>query len=207
MVKSNQVFAYGSLVNSRAQPAGVRTEPGILHGWIRQWMHCVETSNGRVCVLTIVRRPKAKLLGLILINDDQKLANLDDREIGYSRVRVSVRPSSWPRGPKTLSCFAYVGDTPHHRPGSLEFPIWRSYLDCVLSGYLELGGAQAVERFIASTEGWESPILDDRAQPRYPRAINLRSDEQDTIDGVLTRSGLLRNLVTANEEKSPRRKS
>jgi hypothetical protein len=158
-------------------------------------MHCIETPHGKICALTVASDAHVEIAGLVLFHNVRGLAELDQRESGYSRVRVPVRLDSPDPSMAELDCFTYVGDSAYHRPGCNEFPIWRSYLDCVLAGYFELGGYRAIEDFIASTLGWGVPILDDRRAPRYPRAVALTSDQQRGIDETLAKHGLLKNLI------------
>lgn len=198
MMSDKLVFAYGSLVNSRARPAGVRTVPATLLGWVRQWMHCVETAQGKTCVLMAAPSPATKIQGLVLIYDNGDFVELDEREVGYFRVKVSARLLTPELAKENIDCYVYVGNMAHRRPGSNEFPIWRSYLDCILAGYLELGGRPAAEDFIATTQGWGAPILDDRHRPRYPRAVSLTPAELHEIDDILEQHSLLRNLVPAS---------
>jgi glutathione-specific gamma-glutamylcyclotransferase len=194
-VNDEPVFAYGSLVNSRARPPGVHSVPGILSGWVRQWMHCIETPQGKICALTVAPDARVEIAGLVLFQSAPGLADLDQRESGYSRVRVPVHLERPDPIMAEIDCFAYVGDSAHYKRGSDEYPLWRSYLDCVLAGYFELGGRGAMESFIASTHGWDAPILDDRRTPRYPRAVALTSDLERGIDRTLAEHGLLKNLV------------
>ncbi len=169
--------------------------PGILPGWVRQWMHCIETPHGKICALTVAPDARVAIAGLVFFHNIRGLAELDQRESGYSRVQVPARLDSHDHSTAELDCFTYVGDSAHHRSGSNEFPIWRSYLDCVLAGYFQLGGPRAMEDFIASTQGWDTPILDDRRTPRYRRAVSLASDLERGIDETLAKHGLLKNLV------------
>ena len=75
----------------------------------------------------------------------------------------------------------YVGDTAHRRPATSECPIWLSYVDCVLAGYFELGGAAAVDAFITSTTGWDAPLRDDRGAPLYSRAVKLNDQQKQKL--------------------------
>lgn len=158
-------------------------------------MHCIETPHGKICALTVAPDPRVAIAGLVLFHDIRGFDELDQRESGYSRGPVPARLDSPDHSTAGLGCFTYVGDPAHHRSGSNEFPIWRSYLDCVLAGYFELGGHWAMEDFIASTQGWDAPILDDRQTPLYPRAVALASDLERGIDETLAKHGLLKNLV------------
>ncbi|MEM9427313.1 MAG: gamma-glutamylcyclotransferase, partial [Pseudomonadota bacterium] len=56
-------------------------------------------------------------------------------------------------------------------------PILLSYIDVVVQGYFRIGGEVAVEAFFHTTDGWDAPVLDDRAAPRYPRHQSLSSEE------------------------------
>jgi hypothetical protein len=47
-----------------------------------------------------------------------------------------------------------------------------------------------VADFFATTEGWDSPVLDDRAAPRYPRARHLEADERALVDSHLAALGV-----------------
>jgi cation transport protein ChaC len=179
------VFAYGSLVNRHTRQNGVEAIPARLHGWVREWKHCVNTDHGGVCALTVTPDPAIEIRGVVLLWETARMKELDEREIGYSQVRVKVSLDVSTGRSQEADCILYVGRSDYYLPGSREFPIWRSYLDCILSGYLELGGRQAVEEFIASTRGWDTPILDDRQKPRYFRAVTLTSDQQSQIDEIL----------------------
>jgi len=169
--------------------------PGILPGWVRQWMHCIETPQGKICALTAAPDARVEIAGLVLLQSAHGLAELDQRESGYFRVRVPVHLETPDPAVAEIDCFTYISNSAHYKHGSPEFPIWRSYLDCVLAGYFELGGREAMESFVASTQGWDAPILDDRRTPRYPRAVALTSGLERGIDRTLAEHGLLENLV------------
>ena len=64
-----------------------------------------------------------------------------------------------------------------------------SYVDVVVQGYRQQFGAQGVADFFATTDGWEAPILDDRAAPRYPRAQRLDRADQLLVDHHLAAVG------------------
>jgi cation transport protein ChaC len=192
---ASAVFAYGSLVNRLARPAGLRSAPAVLPHWARHWRHCIQTPHGRICALTVAPDPDTSIRGVVLFCEADTVEELDQREIDYHQVRVSVRLDAPEAGMEEVGCVVHVGDLAYDRAGSYEFPIWRSYLDCVLAGYIELGGRCAAEDFIASTRGWNVPILDDRGDPKYPRAVALRSHELREIDEILALHGLLSNVV------------
>jgi hypothetical protein len=64
----------------------------------------------------------------------------------------------------------YRSKPSQYRPGSLAFPVWYSYAEAVLHGFLAAFPTGGVEAFIASTGGGTVPIVDDRAAPLYRRA-------------------------------------
>ena len=66
-----------------------------------------------------------------------------------------------------------------------DHPILLSYVDAVLQGYLREFGEAGAERFCATTEGWNTPVLNDRAAPVYPRAQRLTMVEQTFVDDML----------------------
>lgn len=197
MMNRTPVFAYGSLVNRGARTREVSAIPAFLVGWARQWMHCIETSHGKLCALTVAEKAYTRIEGALLFYDSRSLAELDQREIGYLRTTVSVRIPARPGQEQIIQSWIYTSDQEYRRPGNAEFPIWRSYLDTVLAGYLRLGGRDALLSFVASTECWDTPILDDRYSPKYPRAVSLSESDLAEIDDVLEKAGLLSYLSNA----------
>lgn len=187
------IFAYGSLVNRKTWSEVSLKFEGILPGWVRQWRHCIVTSFGKVCVLNVAPKPEKELEGLVLETRD--IAALDRREIGYSQTKVSVYPHLRDRE-KTVDCSLYIGDEKHCRRGDREFPVWLSYLDVVLLGYSWWGGRPAIEKFVASTEDWDVPILNDRNLPKYPRSFALSREEEEIVNDILDRYGLMGNLFS-----------
>ena len=146
-----------------------------------------------MCVLTIEPSASDVVRGVVLHCDAAAKKALDRREVGYEQHGVAVLDSSAPGRP--IDCITYVGTTAHREPAKRESPIWRSYLDCVLAGFLALGGEAALEEFITSTGSWDGPILDDRDKPRYSRAVSLSGTQAHAIDEALARHNLLANLV------------
>lgn len=191
------IFAYGSLVNSAARPKKLESISAFLPGWSREWMHRITTPQGQVCALTVGEDVPTSIKGVVLVGDDGEHFEIDEREIGYDRVLVTVRMVGECESP--LSCSLYVGTQADRGPATRAYPIWRSYLDCVLSGYLSLGGLDAVEEFVKTTRGWPAPILDDRESPKYPRAVQLTDNEKDAIDSVLRKHHLLSDLLTPTD--------
>ncbi|MBT0585342.1 gamma-glutamylcyclotransferase [Alteromonas oceanisediminis] len=62
-----------------------------------------------------------------------------------------------------------------------EFPIHQTYIDTCLSGSLQHGGIDEAWRFMTSTAGWDH-IVNDRDEPRYPRAARVSPAVINIID-------------------------
>jgi hypothetical protein len=185
------IFSYGSLVNPHARPATVASWPAVLPGWVREWMHCVETPHGKVCALTASPDPAVELHGLLLAFTPAAADELARREIGYAQQAEVVRLKVPGADGGLRGCQIFTSPPSVHRTGSIEYPIWRSYLDFVLAGYWAMGGGEAVEDFIRTTRGWETPILDDRDRARYPRVAAPDPAVKSRIGEILARSGVL----------------
>ncbi len=109
-------------------------------------------------------------------------AALDKREHGYERLIIPEDQLS----PSAKNVSVYKSLPKNDQLGDAAFPILQSYLDCVLQGFLHVHGPNAPAAFIATTDGWETPILQDRGAPHYPRAITLSDEEAAHIDQLLT---------------------
>lgn len=79
----------------------------------------------------------------------------------------------------------YEADPDQTAPPSAQHPILLSYLDVVISGFQTLMGDAGPAHFFETTTGW-GPILDDRANPAYPRAQPLTPAIRDTVDAALS---------------------
>ncbi|HYM01094.1 MAG TPA: gamma-glutamylcyclotransferase family protein, partial [Blastocatellia bacterium] len=169
--------------------------PASLQGWSRDWSHRISITNGKLCALSVTPDPGCCIEGVVLSLGENELIEMDRREIGYERVPVTVQTLG-PGTGSSLDCAAYVGLPAFHGPATVEYPIWRSYLDCVMAGYIELGGPEAAERFVTSTRGWPAPILNDRRSPKYPRAVRLTQKMQEIVDDILRTHRLLEMLFS-----------
>lgn len=190
------IFVYGSLVNPLARPPDLRAVTAELVGWRRAWAHRIETPQGNVCGLTVALEEHATVKGIVLLHDGAEPFDFDEREIGYERVPVAVRLIGSESPGELTECFVYAGHERHRGCATREFPIWRSYLDCVALGFLHLGGVEALDEFISSTSGWDAPILDDRASPKYPRALTITAAQELLIEDALRRNGVPRNMLS-----------
>jgi hypothetical protein len=81
------------------------------------------------------------------------------------------------------NCTIYVCETLERKLPSKDFPVNASYIDTCLKGCLEVGGIDEVKRFVNSTKHWPDVFkLDDRLNPKYPRASAIRLSDYEIFD-------------------------
>ncbi len=182
-MNSAYFFGYGSLVN-RATHGFDGARCARLAGWRRAWRR---SPIRDVCFLTVVPAPGHSLLGLIAPVPAGDWAALDARERAYSRqdARAAIT-HDLPHSPQ-IALYA-IAPAHHHPPGPGN-AILLSYLDVVVQGYLAEYGPEGVAHFFATTDGWQAPVLDDRAAPLYPRAQSLSAAERALVSAGLARVG------------------
>ncbi|WP_299566823.1 gamma-glutamylcyclotransferase family protein [uncultured Sulfitobacter sp.] len=168
-------FGYGSLVN-RDTHGYTNAARAQLKGWRRAW---VRTPVRELAFLSVVPDEDSVIDGLIAQVPNADWIALDTRETGYARL-PSDRAVHHDLDPATqISHYSvpqetWVADGDHR--------ILLSYLDVVVQGYLREYGAQGVAQFFDTTDGWDTPILNDRTAPRYPRALTLSAQETALVD-------------------------
>jgi len=179
------VFGYGSLVNLDTHPFRP-SHPVRLKGWQRTWRHWINTPERQVVSLTVAPHEGAEMDGLLIWVETAQQSALDARERGYERIILPK--DTFPDAPDgEVLLYQSLTD----QAGSATHPILQSYLDCVLKGFEVMGGPNAVSQFIAETGGWSTPIYKDRADPIYPRAIDLTEPEAARYDAALAASGAI----------------
>lgn len=169
-------FGYGSLVN-RATHSYERAQTAQITGWRRAWRRSLRRD---LCYLTAIPDPNSRIDGLIAAVPNADWEALDLREIAYVRQDASHQVRHQISPAPEVAVYAIAPDV--HHPTTPETPILLSYLDVVVQGYLAEFGEAGVTRFFASTDGWDTPILNDRAAPRYPRAQTLNRSETALVD-------------------------
>lgn len=175
-------FGYGSLVN-RATHAHENPSATKAFGWRRAW---VSTNLRPRPFLTAVRAPGAEILGLVAEVNGSWDA-LDAREGAYERH--ILEQSEHPLGPdRDLRIYAIAPDIIMSKP--TREPFLLSYLDVVVQGYFREFGAEGVTHFFATTDGWNRPVLNDRAAPVYSRAQRLSDAETEIVDHHLAQIGV-----------------
>ena len=172
-------FGYGSLVNLATHDFP-NPRPAVLKGWRRAWRH---TDLRPVAFLTAIPDPDSEIEGMIahVPNDDWDA--LDQREWAYDRVPAThsiIHPLT-----HDVEIAVYAVPPQRQTEPSNRHPLLLSYIDVVIQGYLRAFGPDGVDRFFATTDGWDAPILNDRAEPRYPRHQQLKPDETAFVDDHL----------------------
>lgn len=176
-------FGYGSLVNELTWARPYQMQPAEVNNWTREWKHCVDTPFGKVCALTASRSQGRKLQGVLIRCTAAELHEVDLREIGYQRDRLESSDIEIETAADDK--FIYRSKSNCYRDGDENYPLWLSYIEVVLFGYLRVFGEEGVDQFIATTSGWDTPVLDDRLNPIYPRAGQLTPNIRSLIDRKL----------------------
>jgi len=182
-------FGYGSLVNEFTWPRPYQKEPGKIQNWRREWKHCVDASFGRICALTVSHASNSRIQGVFIRCAYSELKEVDDREIGYERVELPFGDVVAATNPLPPRLFLYQSTSECYRAGNRDYPIWLSYIEVVMDGYLQMFGETGLDQFISDTAGWAAPILDDREFPKYPRARQLPIERRRLFEQRLSALG------------------
>lgn len=173
-------FGYGSLVNRRTHDFP-EAHPARVTGWRRAWRH---SPLRDVSFLTVVPAPGVAIDGLIAAVPGADWTALDERERAYHRHPVG-QSVAHPVGREIeVAIYAIPGVA---ASPCRDHPVLLSYIDVVVQGFLTEFGEAGVRHFFETTDGWEVPILDDRAAPRYRRAQRLSGAEREMVDEGIAR--------------------
>lgn len=174
-------FGYGSLVN-RETHHYENAHRASATGWRRAWRY---TKHRQVAFLTAIPCTDSRIEGLIAEVPGGDWIALDEREYAYDRVGATSHVDHALDLPHDVSIYA-IPEGEHHTP-TADHPILMSYLGTVVQGYLREFGEEGVEAFFDTTDGWQAPILDDRTNPAYPRALPLTRQEKTLLDHHMRR--------------------
>lgn len=173
-------FGYGSLVNRSTRPVGEAAAPARLHGWRRSWTHRVPMSEHRYGCTALSIDPIGDRLGddgaidgVVVEIPAAALPALDAREANYDRLALPREAFTLPPSVRAETVFAYRSSAARRLDPDPDHPVLQSYVDCIMAGYLERFDESGLEAWLATTDGWRAPLFDDRAAPRYPRAVTL----------------------------------
>lgn len=183
-------FGYGSLVNRDTRPAGEFSEPATLKGWRRVWENrTADSERSQQCTSLSIEELKTPQMGsiegVVARIPVSELPQLDKRETGYDRLKLPADRFELTDSVQTDYVYVYQSALPNRFLADGDHPILQSYIDCVLAGYLTLFGRSGMEAMIDSTRGWNRPVMNDRAAPHYPRAVEIGADLELSIDQLL----------------------
>ena len=177
-------FGYGSLVNRQThdydQPRKAR-----VRGWRRAWQ---ATPLRALSYLTVVPAVDDYVEGLIAAVPGADWVALDERERAYARL-MDRDDGTHANGQEREVAIYAIPDPIRSAPTD-ENPVLLSYIDVVVQGYLAEFGIDGALHFFETTDGWQAPVINDRAAPIYPRSQVLSAEEQDFVDRELARLGV-----------------
>lgn len=180
-------FGYGSLVNLATHDYP-DARPARLAGWRRVWRH---TTLRPAAFLSVEAAPGVEIDGITAAVPASDWDALDAREYAYLRRDVSNAVFHPCGTVGAIAVYEAQADLLSHP--SVIGPILLSYVDVVAQGYMKLYGETGAENFFATTSGWDAPVLDDRAAPRYPRHQPVTPEERAFVDEQLRNLGARRH--------------
>ncbi len=144
----------------------------------------MRTAARDIVYLTVIPDPETTIDGLIAAVPGNDWAALDAREYGYMRHNSGTAVAHDVVPTPDIAHYAIpLADT----GAAGDHVILLSYLDVVVQGFLREFGSDGVTRFFDTTQGWDTPVLNDRAAPHYPRHQNLLDTETALVDHHLNR--------------------
>jgi hypothetical protein len=173
-------FGYGSLVN-RATHSYPDAHPARLTGWRRAW---VKSQAFDRVFLSVIPDPATTISGLIAAVPNDDWAALDARETGYTRLSSGQAVAHpLPHSP-AIAHYAVTRSDPN---ADVTNTVLLSYIDVVTQGFAREFGEDGMADFFDTTDNWDTPILNDRAAPLYPRHQTLSRAETALVDHHLNR--------------------
>ena len=180
---THYLFGYGSLIDSASRDKTGETGQSLpvqVSGFERAWN--VVAAKGGYMAVGITPSQNAWCNGVIVEVGVEELPKFDIRERLYHRVVIPHHAVTMLSGEilPAGSIWTYVVSQPGYPSESC--PLIQSYIDVILTGCLAISPDFAAT-FIDTTIGWHPAWLEDRARPRYPRAMSDVSASE--IDALL----------------------
>ncbi|USD67190.1 gamma-glutamylcyclotransferase family protein [Vibrio sp. SCSIO 43136] len=177
------IFGYGSLMNSASRQRTGNTGrafPAIAHGLVRQWG---KLNEDYTLSPLVVSQGDGQVNGMLLEVDDEALNDFDAREHGYERIQLTVdQVDTDAQLANDAVIWVYVSDKALNP--CQNAPIMQTYLDTVIAGCLEVSEAFA-KHFVDHTIGWEFPLENDRAKPKYGNLAGVLDCHHPIIDEMI----------------------
>ncbi|MEM9330680.1 MAG: gamma-glutamylcyclotransferase family protein [Pseudomonadota bacterium] len=182
-------FGFGSLVNKHTlRTAYIDVVPATLKGWRRHWQARTQTLEEDIALLSIHPYAASSIKGMLVIDRLENLPSVDEREAGYSRLRLGLNDLDLPQGfdaPGEL--YVYVADEAADKADTGA--LLQSYIDAVLQGFRNEYGDEGVWHFVETTTGFARPYIKDREAPLYPRSVILADQEASLFDEAMRFAG------------------
>ena len=187
------LITYGSLLSAYSRKHFSSIDEDVLpvevEGWKRSWsvQHLQERATHAGATVSAGSSMTAALVPTEVTDE------LREREKYYEFIQVdAAHLSPLVPGQKLPSdavfwiCQPLLAGIP-----SVEFPLHQTYVDTCLIGCIESGLSDWPLRFLSETDGWQHCWINDRAEPRYPRAARLTQEHEERVDALLEQKGLL----------------
>lgn len=177
-------------MNRDTRPDGEFFVLATLNGFHRVWGNrTADPERVQQCtslsIETSAPERKGSIEGVIARMPASELPQLDQRESGYDRLKLPISDFNLSESIETDFVYVYQSEMQRRYLANAEHPILQSYIDCVLAGYLQQFGLAGMQAMIDTTRGWDRPVMNDRAVPRYPRAVDVGEELQSSIDELL----------------------
>lgn len=200
-------FGYGSLVNDKTRNAESFGMPGRLKGFRRHWsiwkasLEREAFGLGGIAALSVSPQRDAYIDGLLIFDRKDHLPNVDKREAQYDRLHLDLADFQTDHTiPRGVEAYIYVGRPADVTGSHPDYPILQSYADAVMQGFLNKFGAEGLIRFVDETSGWETPVMQDRNTPFYPRHVVLSDVERGLVEQAMEQAGAHRVPARQNSQ-------
>ncbi|WP_100643777.1 gamma-glutamylcyclotransferase [Alteromonas facilis] len=205
------MLGYGSLLSAdsrerhsdHAHAAFAVSVKGFSRGWVTRAYHENQTYVGaepasdsylNALCTPIALNPKFQ----------QRERDYQFKAVGLEQISfLEDIPSEYLQRIKRPGVTLWICESLDIAPASVEYPVYLSYVDTCLAGCLSHfanldEGLDAARTFLQTTHGWQH-VIDDRANPQYPRRANVSREHQHMISSLLNQHNIsVRDFLHAN---------
>lgn len=186
-------IGYGSLINHYTRPSADRLAPIYLSGFQREWSFRNEHGYARITALNVTPKAESSIAAVLAVEPMHALHSLDEREMGYNRTLIDTSlitavhetDAAWVDEMRERPLYIYQAKPENHHLANEDYPILQSYLDVVMDGLIRTFSLTEAARFVREAVGMDRTIINDRAAPIYPRALNYEPSRLREIDEIL----------------------
>jgi cation transport regulator ChaC len=187
------IFGYGSLICKEAREKTSKTKkaiPVLVKNLKRGWYLKSPPEMG-IMGLGIKEEKGMRCNGVVFEISKKDLNSFDKREIGYYRKKIENKDITVLEAKSKVKGDVFVYIPKKINLPSKKYPLAQSYIDVILTGCFSFGD-KFTKEFIQGTDGWSNHWINDRENPRYPRA--LKSPNIKKINRYLKNLNHLSNL-------------